>query len=71
MLDLSKAFDSIQHAALLNKLRVHGLTDEALSWFQELLGWQTTVSPYQQLAVNTDHYKSRGSIWLNTRAFTI
>ena len=37
MLDLNKAFDSIQHAALLNKLRVLGLTDEALSWVKSYL----------------------------------
>ena len=37
MLDLSKALESIQHAVLLNKLRVLGLTDEALSWFKSYL----------------------------------
>ena len=36
-IDLSKAFDSISHTHLLTKLQNIGITNKALSWFQDFL----------------------------------
>ena len=34
LLDLSKAFDSIDHMSLLKKLRTMGTSKEAIEWFR-------------------------------------
>ena len=65
MLDLSKAFDSIQHAALFNKLRVLGLTDEALSWVKSYLDdrqQQVRISSSLSTPITIDHRVPQGSI---------
>ena len=37
LLDMSKAFDSLNHNVLLNRLRSLGLTSHCLSWFSSYL----------------------------------
>ena len=65
VLDLSKAFDSIQHAALLNKLRVLGVTDEALLWFKSYLDdrqQQVRINSWLSTPINMKHGVPQGSI---------
>ena len=48
MLDLQKAFDTVNHDILLTKLKCLGLNDIAVSWFHSYLNGRTQV-------VNVDH----------------
>ena len=37
-LDLKKAFDTVDHASLLNKLARYGMSEKTVGWFEEYLG---------------------------------
>jgi len=37
--DLSKAFDTISHSILLEKLPAHGLDGHTLHWVKKMAGW--------------------------------
>ena len=48
LLDFSKAFDSINHQTLLNKLRNIGISPSGLSWFSSYLS-----NRYQVVCINS------------------
>ena len=37
-IDLKKAFDTVYHQILLNKLKVYGLSGKEITWFESYLG---------------------------------
>ena len=41
MLDMSAAFDVVDHGILLGKLKLYGFDDEALSWMENYLSGRT------------------------------
>ena len=47
LVDFKKAFYLVDHQILIDKLKVYGIKDEALSWFDTYL-----VNRKQQLAIN-------------------
>ena len=52
LLDLSKAFDSIDHAKLLLKLRSLGVSCTALEWFRSYMHDRQQYTPYSKMAAN-------------------
>ena len=65
LIDLSKAFDSLSHSVLLNKLWSLGTSASALSWFESYLSdrQQTTrVGPSVSIALTVTHGVPQGSI---------
>ena len=46
-IDLSKAFDTINHKKLINKLKTLGLNENALSWIESYLGNRTQKTKFQ------------------------
>ena len=48
-IDLSKAFDTVDHAILLKKLEIYGITGASLAWFRSYL-----TNKKQYICINND-----------------
>ena len=57
MIDLSAAFDMVDHPLLLEKLRLFGLEEEVIQWFDSYLSGRTQ-------SVLIDGYLSHPSVQL-------
>ena len=51
-LDLSKAFDTISHSVLLNKLKAYGIKNEELEWFVSYLFYRSQVVDINNIRSN-------------------
>ena len=47
--DLSKAFDTLDHNILLSKLKTYGLTDLSLKWFRNYLSLRSQYTEINQI----------------------
>ena len=50
-LDLAKAFDTVDHTILLNKLSHYGIRGKALSWFENYLNERQQFVNYSKCAI--------------------
>ena len=72
MLDLSNAFDSLDHTLLLSKFCKLGVADNALRWFTSYLtDRQQRVRIYDASVVNANHHTAWCPTGLHTRATTL
>ena len=69
-IDLSKAFDTVDHTILLKKLKLYGIKGNNLKWFESYLR-----SRKQYIEINTENKALRYHMWsslrLNSRALTL
>ena len=71
-IDLSKAFDTVDHQILLNKLKHYGIHDKNLKWFSNYLSDRKQYIQYDQIN-KTDCLKVKcgGSATFDFRTVTI
>ena len=56
-MDLSKAFDTIDHNILLDKLNFYGIRGVALDWFKSYLGNRKQFVKYQNISSSVQNIK--------------
>ena len=64
-IDLKKAFDTVPHDGLLNKLFRYGIQDQPLSWFQSYLTNRTrsvSIENHLSSAANSSSGVPQGSV---------
>ena len=65
---LSKAFDTVNHNILLEKLKAYGIQSENLKWFRSYLSNRKQFLSYRDSETKMKIVKC-GSPWFYTRAF--
>ena len=63
LLDLWKAFDSIDNATLLHKLSIVGTSPSIISWFKSYLS-----SRYQYVRIGSNHSDTANHPWRSSRS---
>ena len=58
-LDLSKAFDTVGHGLLLNKLNTYGVSRKELNWFTDYLFNRTQIVKIENVRSDTEPVESR------------
>ena len=67
-LDVSKAFDTVDHGMLLQKLELYGLQDITLKWFKDYSSNRIQYVTYNGYKINDRYNQMRGTIRIHTRA---
>ena len=65
-LDLSKAFDSLQHSAVLRKMELYGLRGCCLNWFESYLRDRKLVVSCKTADTGTEHTSQRYNVEFGT-----
>ena len=70
VIDLGKAFDTVDHELLLEKLREYGLEGMELVWFQDYLSNRTQVvwpgtGFFSQIPVHCPLVCRRAQVWVH------